>query len=278
MGNVPTLPDAATRALVIAQDPNCSVRDFSKVIENDPALAASLLKLVNSSYYAGTGKINNLTVAITRLGLRETQNLILAVSVRSVFRWMRKEHQTQRERLWRHSCLTAVLSRQINEKLGLDFKGEEFAAGIAHDIGRIMIAFGFPDEFSKLCALDQTDENRLLEEEVRVLGFTHSQLGAWLATSWNLPTELSESIEFHHEPQAAPDHRNLTAVVNIAEAMANYIEASQSVQGIDLSDNAGWRVLCNQWESVEQLDADLFATAVMADAMPEAEALTVVAI
>lgn len=278
IGNVPTLPSAATRALAIVNDPKCSVRDFSKVIESDPALATSLLKLVNSSYYAGNNKISNLTMAITRLGLRETQNLILAVSVRSVFRWMPKNQQVERDRLWRHSSLTGVLCRQINEKLGLSFNGEEFSAGLSHDLGRIMLAVGYPDVFSKLAEMASFDEPLLLEEEQRLLGFNHADLGAWLTTMWNLPPELSEAIQYHHAPSLAPQHAVLASLVCIAEQMANHMEATHSIDGLDLAENPGWAHLREQWSNIDELDVDLFSVAVMSDAVPEAEALALVQI
>lgn len=276
IGNVPTLPAAATRALAIVNDPKCSVRDFSRVIEADPALATSLLKLVNSSYYAANTKISNLTMAITRLGLRETQNLILAVSVRSVFRWMPKDQHEARDRLWRHSGLTGVLCRQTNEKLGLGFSGEEFAAGLAHDLGRIMLAVGYPDVFQKIGQKKIINEDLLIEEERRLLGFTHADLGAWLTSMWQLPPELTEAIQYHHNPSDAPQHQVLAAIVNIAESMANHMEETHSIEGVDLVGNQGWKMLCSQWSNIGDLDVGLFATAVMMDAAPEAEALALV--
>jgi HD-like signal output (HDOD) protein len=273
IGNVPTLPGAATRALAVVNDPSCSIRDFSKILETDPALATSLLKLVNSSFYGGNTKIVDLTQAVARLGLRETQNLILAVSVRSVFRWMPKGQEQERDRLWRHSSLTAVICRHINEKLGLGFKGEEFSAGLSHDLGRIMLAVGYPDVFSKLAAHDTTDETQLLALETEMLGFTHCDLGGWLTTMWHLPDELTECIQFHHEPSRSPKHATLASVVCLGEEMANYIESTHRIDGMNVAQNPGWAFMCSQWESVENLDADLFTTAVMTDAAPEAEEL-----
>jgi HD-like signal output (HDOD) protein len=277
IGNVPTLPSSATRALAVINDPDCSIRDFSRIIETDPALATSLLKLVNSSLYAGPNKCVDLTQAIARLGLRETQNLILAVSVRSVFRWMPKGQEAERDRLWRHCSLTAVLCRHINDKLGLGFRGEEFSAGIAHDLGRIMLAVGHPEVFSKLASKETTDEERLLQLERETLGYTHCDLGAWLTSSWSLPEELTEVIRHHHDPASAPKHPVLASVVSLGEEMANYIERTRGVDGIDMKRNPGWAFLCSQWEAVENLDADLFAAAVMTEALPEAESLALIA-
>ena len=273
IGNIPTLPHAATKALAIANDPKCSINDFCKVIEGDPALATSLLKLVNSSFYAGATRISNLTTAVTRLGLRETQNLILAVSVRSVFRWMPKNQQEERDRLWRHCGLTAVLSRQLNNTMGLGFDGEEFASGLSHDLGRIMLAVGYPDVFSKLAESDVNDEDTLIREEQEALGFTHTDLGGWLAGMWNLPPELAEAIQYHHQPTEAPNHPILASVVCVAERMANHMESTHSAQGLDLAGNPGWEFMRSQWDSVAEIDARDLATAVMMESVTEAEAL-----
>lgn len=236
-------------------------------------MSTSLLKLVNSSFYGGASKISNLATAVTRLGMRDTRNLILAVGVRSVFRNMPKDQADERDRLWRHSSLTAVLCGQINEKMGLGFNGEEFAAGLAHDLGRIMLAVGFPDVFAKLAKARFIDEGKLIVEEQRMLGFTHCDLGSWLANVWNLPGDLVDAIQYHHDPVSAGPHAVLSAVVCIAEEMANHIEAARRIEGISLTGNFGWDLLRSRWPNLEHLDADLFATAVMADAVPEAETL-----
>ena len=86
LSRLPTLPDAATRAMAIAKDPNSSLARLSAVIERDPALAASILKLANSPLYRTSCASVSLHQAVVRLGLRECQNLILTVGMRSLFR------------------------------------------------------------------------------------------------------------------------------------------------------------------------------------------------
>src|SRR5690606_27108818 len=126
--------------------------------------------------------------------------------------------------------LTAALCRNINAKLGLDFNGEEFAAGLSHDLGRIMLAVGYSDLFWKIAeGADTTDERKLLQRENEILGFTHCDLGAWLANLWNLPDELAEAIQYHHTPIEAPNHQILAAVVCLGEEMANHMEATRTL-------------------------------------------------
>ncbi len=274
LGNVPTLPAAATRALAIVNDPNSNAKDVSRIIEADPALATSLLKLVNSSFYGSGQRVANLSLAVSRLGLRQTQNLILAVSVRSVFRWMPKGHEEERDRLWRLSSFVGVLCRQINLKLGLSFNGEEFTCGLSNDLGRILLCVGYPDVFSHLAQVRSDNEDIILTEEIKQLGFTHIELGAWLLEVWNMPAELIESVRFYNNPTEAPKHQVLAGVVSIAKSLAIYADFHKSIEGYSLLTNPGWQMFCSRWESIAELDPELFLQAIYEDSLPEYEALS----
>ena len=78
--NMPTLPDVAARALALANDPNSRFADLATLIEGDAAIATRLLRLANSSAYAGGSAAVKLPQAVVRLGMRRCQNLILAIS------------------------------------------------------------------------------------------------------------------------------------------------------------------------------------------------------
>jgi HDOD domain len=52
--------------------------------------------------------------------------------------------------------------------------------------------------------------------EERILGFTHAQSGRVIAELWKLPQEISEVIEFHHNPEAQTTDNELTLIVEAA--------------------------------------------------------------
>lgn len=273
IGNLPTLPHAATRALAIVKDPDCSVQDFTRIIGTDPALAASLLKLVNSSYYAAATRVSNLTTAVVRLGLRETQNLILAVSVRSVFRWVPAGQEESRDRLWKHSDRTAILCRSLNSELGLGFQGEELSAGLAHDLGRILVAVAFPEAFHQIIRSAPLGEADLLERERERLGFDHTQAGAWLSAHWNLPPELTEAIQYHHTPALATQAASLVATVALGDDLANHLEVAQALDGFDLAGSAGWEALCSCHRRLEEIDQERLSKALLGASRADLDAI-----
>jgi HD-like signal output (HDOD) protein len=166
------------------------------------------------------------------------------------------------------------LARQVNVKLGLGFNGEEFTCGLSNDLGRILLCVGYPDVFANLADCKADNEDVILTEELRHLGFTHIELGAWLLEVWNMPVELVESLRFYNNPMEAPKHQVLAGVVSIAKAIALYADHHKTIEGFDLRQNPGWQMFCARWDTVAQLDAETFLQAVYEDSLPEYEALS----
>ncbi len=243
LSRLPTLPDAATKAMAIAKDPTSSLAEMAAVIERDPALAAGILKLANSPLYRTAWAVDSLRHAVVKLGTRECQNLILAVGMRSLFRNVPRARQLSFEGLWRHSFLTACVCRGLNRVLHLGYDGEEFACGLSHDIGRVLIALGAPDLFGQADPMDFLEGPGALEREQSVLGTDHCYLGAWFANLNNLPASLVNAVQYHHTPDEATEHRPLVALVTVADHMANHFQRDHEVDGYDVALNPAWPLL-----------------------------------
>ena len=243
LNRLPTLPEAATKAMSVAKDPHSSLGKLSGVIERDPTLAAGILKLANSALYRTTYGVGSLHGAVVRLGVRECQNLILAVGMRSLFRNVPHARQVRFEVLWRHSFMTACLCRRLNRALGLRFEGEEFASGLSHDIGRVLIGLGAPDQVDSADPLDFVEGPDVLLREQQVLGTDHCYFGAWFANLNNLPASLISAVQFHHVPDAAEEHKPLVALVALADQMANYFEREKRAEGFDATSTVAWPLL-----------------------------------
>src|SRR5579862_2682104 len=104
---LPLLPATAQQAMAQAQDPNANMKDLSRVLERDVTLAASILKLANSAMYSCGLPADTLDSAVIRLGARECQSLILAISMRNVFTETDPATKALCTVLWHHCFLTA---------------------------------------------------------------------------------------------------------------------------------------------------------------------------
>ena len=261
------LPDIAVKALAMARDPNCSIREFSSVIERDPKLATEILRITNSAFYAARNPILNLKQAVTRLGFAHCRNVILAASLGSAMRRLPLAEAWMQLVLWRHSVLTGVIAMALNKSFNLGFIGEEFTAGLIHDVGRSLFGVIAPNDFSAADPLDFEETGDFLQRERSVLRTDHCELGAWFIAHNQLPEALIEVVSLHHSPQdATNEHQKLVATTAVADHMANYLQRHGTADGYESQDNVAAEILFAESSVGEYYQS---AQTVMADALRE---------
>ncbi|MCE2792399.1 MAG: HDOD domain-containing protein [Planctomycetota bacterium] len=217
------LPDVAVQALDIAKDPNCSVTRFSTVVEQDVKLTTDILRMANTVVFSGGQRITSLHQAIIRLGFRHCKNLILSSCIGSLMRRMSIQETNSREKLYKHGFLTALISANLNNLFGIRFMGEDFTAGLIHDLGRTLLAMFMPTEFKQFDKLDFVEDQYLLEREHAALGTTHCDVGGWFVQHNMLPDPLCQVVRFHHQPELSGEGRLLTTLVAASDEIANFV-------------------------------------------------------
>lgn len=245
--NLPTLPDAANRAVALADDPNCRMSDLARLIEADAAIATGLLRVANSALFAAGNPVTKLDQALSRLGLWSAKNLIISIAVQSLFRGIKGDAKARCEALWRHGSTTADLARHLNHTFRLGFKGEEYSAGLLHDLGRVLIAVADPESFSLADPMTFREDTDPTEGERAVLGVDHAALGSLFATHTNLPNDLVQAIRHHHGPDRAESAHRLVALTATADHLANHIHRGESAVAYDPKANGGLSCLWAGW-------------------------------
>lgn len=219
------VPAAAMKAMEVGRNPACSVKEYASAIESDVKLTADILSMANSSLYSTGAPAATLRDAVMRLGLRRCQNLILTTCTAGLLRTLPMKQSQCRERLWKHGYMTAVICRHMNQELGLGLQGEEFTAGLMHDLGLSLLAALAPDEYAAVADLERADEGSgVIARERALLGTDHCEIGATFAARNALPPALVAVIYHHHAPNAAKEHRDLVTLVAVADHMAARME------------------------------------------------------
>jgi HD-like signal output (HDOD) protein len=59
--------------------------------------------------------------------------------------------------------------------------------------------------------------------ETIVLGINHADVGARILTSWALPLEIVNAIQFHHAPQSAENTSSMLDLVHVANFVSMMI-------------------------------------------------------
>lgn len=221
------IPAAAMKAMEIGRSPSCSVKEYADAIERDVRLTTDILSMANSSLYTTGAPTASLKDAIRRLGLRCCQGLILSTCTAGLMKNLPFQQTQVRETLWRHGYMTAVICRHLNDSLRLGLAGEEFTAGLMHDLGRSLLASTVPHLYSSIEA-EQADEGpgRLAHERA-TLGTDHCEIGAAFGSHNGLPASLVAVIEHHHMPEYGGEHQKLVAMVAVADQFARQLEQGQ---------------------------------------------------
>lgn len=269
------LPALAMQALELAKDPDCSVKAFTSLIERDLTLASDMLRMANSMVYSRGVPILSLQQAVVRLGFRQCKNLILASSANSMMTQLSVKEEWVREKLWKHSFLTASIASFLNRAMNLGFQGEEFSAGLIHDIGRILLALLEPEKFNASDRLDfvegdEGSQHAMLKRERALLGTDHSALGGWFIEYSGLPKSLAEVARLHHAGAPALVNRPLVSLVAASDHMANHLQGGFRLEAYDVMENSAIQYLSSSRGQRQRLMEII--PAVMDDALTNMEA------
>lgn len=215
---IPTMLTVATEIDRLTNDPNSSVEQISNVIKNDPALTAKVLKISNSALFAGTQRIVSLSQAISRLGYAEIRRVTIAIAFLNSF----KAFYVDYEKFWLHSITTAYIAVKLNELTKAKVSSDKlFTGGILHDIGILVLDQYFTNIYRKVFDISINRNFELSIVEQKVLGVTHAEIGAFLLDRWNIPNQVTDIIQYHHQPQNSKIAQRDTKLIYLANFIAN---------------------------------------------------------
>ena len=225
ISHIATLPEITLKIVELVENPKSTAQDLHKVISNDPALCARILKVVNSSFYGLPGQIGSINRAIVMLGLNAVKNIAIAASLAKLFRGGELTPNFSAKGLWIHSVITAAIAKMLSDRLGFAVSDEAFLSGLIHDIG-IMVEMQF-DRARLIDVVQKVGDNTgkpsadMLGAEEAVFGANHQHFGSGLCHKWKFPNNFSTVTGFHHRPMEAPlEARTLPCMIYVADRLA----------------------------------------------------------
>lgn len=218
-GNLPPVPHVAARLMDLVGKENTSVRDLQKVIADDPALTARILKMANSVFYSFDQKVSTLSQALVILGFRAVQSMAIAASSKSLFVKKGTQFGLKEKLLWEHSIGVAMGCRQVSRVIGYQHEETAFIVGLLHDIGKAILNQVVPKKYAKIVETVYNDRRTIADVEREMLGFDHTHIGALIAQKWNFSWEMVETIAYHHSPEAQSTGGPLSAILNVSNEL-----------------------------------------------------------
>ena len=215
---LPSLP-AVVIQLQQAIDRGAAAGEIAALLGLDPKLAAAVLSLVNSPLYGLSSRIESLSRAVAYLGDREISALGLGLRLLTMFEDAAPSRFPLRE-FWEHSIATASLAYEIS--LMRDGKDPEkcFAAGLLHDLGRVILATAHPDLARAAWTVHRDRGMDLRQAELLAFDVDHCMLGSLFFGKWKLPRSVVNSALYHHSAEYCLG-KEVEASVYAANFLAN---------------------------------------------------------
>lgn len=220
--SLPQFPENIAHINSLLNNDDTKLSEIATLISSDVALSADLLKLVNSAALSLQHSCHSISEAVKFVGTRGIKNLLFSLgSIQNL-----GASSKEQKKLWDHSYKVAFYSYNIaknffsSDKLVIE---DSYVCGLLHDMGKLIFDVAHPkvlEEFEK--SLQEKAISPIVLEKITA-GQNHAEIGSLIASKWNFPEVVSNTIKFHHAPELAPTEvKKLTTVVYFANMIANY--------------------------------------------------------
>jgi putative nucleotidyltransferase with HDIG domain len=235
---VPSLPSLYFRINEALANPDTSIEEVAAIVQQDPAMTAKILQLVNSAFFGIARRVTSPVEAVQFLGVGRLRSLVLSLHVFSCFD-QAKIANFSIDKVWSHSIASSSVAQRIAklEKVDRGATDEIFVAAMLHDIGKVMLASSLPELYKEAMDLATARQLPRVEAERETFGVSHSEVGAYLLGLWGLPVTIVEAVALHHEPLKSGlrtfSPLTVTHVANVLEKEINDPAAAKGTEGLN---------------------------------------------
>lgn len=192
----PSAVCAVNVALAAAGDPS----DLAGCVKHDPELSATVRRFAASLRYGGSGRSCDIDEAIGRLGSGMVARVVITEVVRGLLGRYNDAYGLSPAVQWRGAIGGAFAAEYLAMRKGFAEADVCFIAGLLRDVGKVAIDEQYGSGFVVSISKHARTNMSMVQCERLALGFDHADVGAALATRWDLPGRLASAIGHHHEP------------------------------------------------------------------------------
>lgn len=206
---LPTLPEVALKVREAAEDPNIGTPQLSKVIGNDAALTARIIKVVNSPLLRTSKEITDLSMAINRLGINYTCNLATGLAMEQMFQATSDVVDRKMREVWNKSTEIAGICHVLCKQFTRLLPDQATLAGLVHMIGALPI-LTYAEDHNELLS-DSISLNHVIEQ-------IHPIIGDKILRTWEFPEQIamvpSQYLDFSRD-SAKVDYVDIVQVATL---------------------------------------------------------------
>jgi len=228
------IPQIALKVIRMIHSDDVSMRAIGKEIRQDQVLTARIIQLSNSAFVNPRSRIQTIDQALVMLGERRILLLTLSIFTEWYYKEADSGYSLCKGGLFQHALATALAAQEIAKMTGRIEPELGYTAGLLHDIGKIVLDQWVDRQYPLFYRHLYSDENLTLSQvERKMFHIDHTQAGAKLAKSWELPENLALVIEHHHNLEKFNENPDLLHIINFANLLVSYFKTGLVVNKFD---------------------------------------------
>lgn len=213
--DLPPLPQIANQVLTITGDPNADAAKLASLIHQDQALAGQVLRIANSPAYMPRSPIVSLQQAVSWLGMKMLGDMAVMICLQNgVFKLA--EYEREVNLLWRQALATGLYAKEIARMRRWNVENA-FLCGLLHSIGKPVILKGIVEIQRQQGVSLPWEAIQLLMDEC------HVQVGTQMATTWQLPATVIESMMYYANYAEVPSTSKTPMIICLADHLASHL-------------------------------------------------------
>ncbi len=186
---LPTLPEVALKIREAVESDNSSAQQIAETLTQDASLSARLIQVANSPLYRSRNPIDDLQMAVTRLGIRMVKDLVISLAMKQIFQATSDVLDEHFRSTWNTAVEVAAISRMMASAVpGLNPE-QALLAGLIHNIGALPILVMAEDDD------DLFNDSDALGEMIILL---QGRVGELILKHWNFPEHMIEVVQEAH--------------------------------------------------------------------------------
>jgi len=190
---LPLVDVAVFEVISMLDDPDAN---FEKIAGNlSPDVATRFLEMANSAYYGR--EVRSIGFAVRVLGFAQMKKILTSSILMSHFIKHIDFEGFNFDKFQRQAQFCGAVSRVMGEILSYERPEDLFTVAILQNIGKLVLAIHFKDEFRKIIALKVSEGLPTRDAERRVLGTTHAEIGALVLKRFHIPEDICNAVMYH---------------------------------------------------------------------------------
>lgn len=212
---LPLLPQAASKVMALASDPNADAAKLSALIHQDQALAAHVLRIANSPAYMPRSPVVSLQHAVAMLGITLLSEIAFTASLKTgAFKVPGYEDDVKQ--LWRHSLASGAFAKEVARMRRVNVESA-YLCGLLHAIGKPVVL---------RTATTLASQQRIALEKPVLSGWMagyHTEVGSMIADKWGLPKQVAVAIQYYGDYDHATEFRQECLLTCVANRLASHL-------------------------------------------------------